>query len=123
MQFHATAVSSSAAGDYFQLLFEANEDSPDPDSPYLLIQRQFEMPDGGKCYIETHDKKYIGHYRLRRVDFTQTGITIELGRTKNNIIAVSFSISAATFAEAMTNMKVISGEIEPPFDDFVPPCD
>jgi len=122
MQFHATYVSTSAAGDYYQALFEAIEDSEDPESPYLLIQRQFEMSDGGKCYIETHDEEYIGHYRLRRFDFTPSGITVEFDREKNNIIAVSLSISASEFEEAMTNMKVISGEIEPPSSDFEPPC-
>lgn len=113
MQFHATYVSTSAA---------AIEDSEDPESTYLLIQRQFEMSDGGKCYIETHDGEYIGHYRIRRVDFTPSGITVEFDRAKNNIIAVRFSISTSAFEEAMTNMKVISGEIEPPLNDFEPPC-
>jgi hypothetical protein len=102
-------------------LFEAIENSTDPDSPYLLIQRQFEMPDDGKCYIETHDEKYIGHYRLRHVDFTPSGITVEFGRAKSNIISVNFSISASEFEEAMTNIKVITGEIEPPLVDFEPP--
>jgi hypothetical protein len=35
MQFHANHVSASADGDYYQVLFEAVEDSTDPESPYL----------------------------------------------------------------------------------------
>ena len=50
-------------------MFEAEEETNDPDSPYFLIQRQFETSDGGRCYIETHDEKYIGHFLLRRVEF------------------------------------------------------
>ena len=39
MHFHANYVSTSVAGDYYQAMFEAEQDSDDLDSPYLLIQR------------------------------------------------------------------------------------
>src|SRR6516162_11694355 len=72
MHFHANYVSTSVFGDgdYYQALFEAEQDSDDVDSLYLLIQRQFEDPDDDWCYIGTHDKNYIGHFRLRCVEFT-----------------------------------------------------
>ena len=57
-------------GDYYQATFEAEQDTDDPESPYLLIQRQIEDPDDDRCYIETHDENYRGHFLLRRVDFT-----------------------------------------------------
>ena len=40
MHFHANSVSTSVFGDgnYYQATFEAEEDTDDPDSPYLLIQ-------------------------------------------------------------------------------------
>jgi hypothetical protein len=65
MRFHAQRVSASAAGDYFQLSLgpeESDEKESDPyevTGPYLLVQRQFEMPDRGRCYLETHDEGYI----------------------------------------------------------------
>src|ERR1700730_13300280 len=62
MRFHANHVSSSISGDYYQVMFEAEEDTNDPDSPYLLIQRQFETLDDGRCYIETPDEQDIGHF-------------------------------------------------------------
>jgi hypothetical protein len=40
MRFHANYVSTSVSGDYHQAMFEAEQDSDDVDSPYLLIQRQ-----------------------------------------------------------------------------------
>jgi hypothetical protein len=80
MRFHAKHVSSSVSGDYYQAMFEAEEDTNDPDSPYLLIQQQFETSDGGRCYIETHDEKYIGHFLLRRVEFTPKRLSIEFDR-------------------------------------------
>jgi hypothetical protein len=74
MRFHAKYVSAAEAGDYYQVSFETEDpgdDATDPpglDSPYLIIQRQFETPDGGRCYVETHDHGYVGHYRLKLID-------------------------------------------------------
>ena len=113
MRFHANHVSTSVSGDYYQVMFDASEDSIDPDSPYLIIQRQFEMPDGGKCYIETHNEEYIGHFRVRRVDFRPDGISIEIGRSRNKIIDVTFSMTASAFEAALPVLKIISGEIDP----------
>jgi hypothetical protein len=83
MRFQANYVSISVSGDYYyQAMFEAEEDTTDPDSPYLLIQRQFETSDGGRwCYIETHDEKYIGHFLLRRVEFTPERIATRSTRS------------------------------------------
>src|SRR5437764_921718 len=53
-----------------QATFESEQDTDEPDSPYLLIQRQFEDPNDNWCYIETHDEKYCGHFQLRHVDLT-----------------------------------------------------
>ena len=68
MNFHANYVTTSVFGDgdYYQATFEAEQDTDDPDSPYLLIQRQFEDPDDNRCYIEMHDEKYCsGNCRAR----------------------------------------------------------
>ena len=45
MDFRANYVSASVAGDYYQAMFEAEQDADDPDSTYLSIQREFEDPD------------------------------------------------------------------------------
>jgi hypothetical protein len=79
MRFHAKHVSAAEAGDYCQVLFQAEDPGdiatnspPGLDSPYVLIQRQFETPDDGCYYIETRDHGYIGHYQLRLMDFGST---------------------------------------------------
>jgi hypothetical protein len=114
MDFRANYVSTSVAGDYYQAMFEAEQDSDDLDSPYLLIQRQFEDPDDDRCYIETHDEKYCGHFLLRRVDFTPQKLSIELDRPRDNFVNVTLAMVATEFAEASQVVKIISGEIEPP---------
>ena len=112
MRFHANHVSSSVSGDYYQAMFEAEEDTNDPDSPYLLIQRQFETSDGGRCYIETHDEKYIGHFLLRRVEFTPERLSIEFDRPSDNLVSVTFSMAVSDFEEASQVIKIISGEVD-----------
>jgi hypothetical protein len=116
MQFHADYVSTSVFGDgdYYQAAFQADQDTDDADSPYLLIQRQFEDPDDNWCCIETHDEKYCGHFLLRRVDFTPQKLSIEIDRPRNNLISVTFAIAATEFAEASQVVKIISGEAESP---------
>jgi len=113
MRFHANHVSSSVSGDYYQAMFEAEEDTNDPNSPYLLIQRQFETSDGGRCYIETHDEKYIGHFLLRRVKFTPERLSIEFDRPSDNLVSVTFSMAVSDFEEASQVIKIISGEADP----------
>jgi hypothetical protein len=116
MEFHANYVSVSVFGDgdYYQATFQTEQDTDDADSPYLLIQRQFEDPDDNWCYIETHDEKYRGHFLLRRVDFGPRKFSIEIDRPTDNLISVTFALAAAEFAEASQVVKIISGELEPP---------
>jgi hypothetical protein len=97
MRFHANFVLTSVAGDYYQALFEESRNETKLDSPYLLIQRQFEMSNGGKCYVETHNEECIGQFRLRRIDFSQNGISIEIDRSSNNGINITFSTTNAEF--------------------------
>jgi hypothetical protein len=86
MHFHANYVSTSVSGDgdYYQAMFEAEQDTDDHDSAYLLIQRQFEDADDNRCYVETHDERYCGHFLLNRIDFTPQKLSIELDRPRDN---------------------------------------
>jgi len=114
MQFHANQVSASADGDYYQVLFEAVEDSTDPESPYLDIQRQFEDPDGGQCYVETHDENYIGHFGIRRIDLSVSRIMLEIDRPNDNVVEVSFASASFDFKEVARVVGIISGATEAP---------
>ena len=93
MEFHANYVSTgvSVGGDYYRATFTVEEDTDelDSDSPYLLIQSDFEMPYDGSCYVETHDERYRGHFLLRRIEFTPGKLEIELDRPINNLICVN----------------------------------
>jgi hypothetical protein len=107
MQFRADYISTSIAGDYCQAMFAAEQDAGASDSPYLLLQPQFEAPDGGEYYIETHDKNYCGHFRLRRVEFTPEKLSIEFDRPMDNVINVTFDMRVADFKRASRVVKTI----------------
>jgi hypothetical protein len=88
MRFRAKYVSASENGDYYQVVFENTDPASDAadadghDSPYLLIQRQFEDPDRGVCYDETHDEAYIGHFRLHSIEFNPSRLLLEIARNR-----------------------------------------
>jgi hypothetical protein len=113
MQFHAEHVTVSVAGDYYQLLFEAEEDSDDPESPYLILQRQFEIEDSGRCSVETHDENFIGEFILEQVAFTQERLLVSLDRPDDKEIVVTFGLSRSDFEKTSQVLKIISGEICP----------
>ncbi|TMB70734.1 MAG: hypothetical protein E6J54_13625 [Deltaproteobacteria bacterium] len=119
MRFRAKYVSASENGDYYQVTFENTDPAGDaadmdgPDSPYLLIQRQFEDPDGGRCYVETHDEGYIGHFRLRSIEFSPSRLLLEIARDRNNRIEVIFDIGQSEFEEVERVIDIISGRSSP----------
>jgi len=113
MRFHAKYVTAAEAGDYYQVSFEAEDpgdDATDPpglDSPYLIIQRQFETADGGRCYVETHDHGYVGHYRLKLIDFSPTRLAVEIERKSNTHVEVSCALNAVEFDEVQRIVNII----------------
>ena len=112
MEFHAKCVSTSISvgGDYYQATFAAEEDTDDTNSPYLLIQRDFELPYDDRCYVETHDEKYRGHFLLRRIEFTPEKFAIELDRLSDNIVCITLSMAISDFEDASKAINIVSGD-------------
>ena len=119
MRLRAKYVSASENDDYYQVAFENTDPASDaadvdgPDSAYLLIQRQFEDPDDEECYVETHDEEYIGHFRLRSIEFSPSRLLLEIARHRNNRIEVSFDIGQSEFEEVQRVIDSISGKSSP----------
>lgn len=113
MQFHAERATVSVAGEYYQLLFEAEEDSDDPQSPYLILQRQFEIEESGRCSVETHDENFIGEFILEQVEFTRERLSVSLDGPADKEIVVTFGLRHSEFEKASQVLKIISGEIYP----------
>jgi hypothetical protein len=107
MRFQANYISTSISGDHCQAMFASEKDTGDLDSPYLLLQPQFAMPDDVECYIETHDREYAGHFLLRRVEFTPEKLSIEFDRPMDNLIDVTFDLTIADFKKVSRVVKIL----------------
>jgi hypothetical protein len=124
MHLYAKRRAAVASGDYYQILFDSadrDEEQVDPfdePAPYLMVQRQFEFSDGGKCYVESDDDEYIGHFKLRLVEFSTTCLVFEIARRDHNRVEVSFVLAAAEFEETQPIVEVIFGIREPDCDEL-----
>jgi hypothetical protein len=102
---HATEVSASEkGGDYFQVMFEPEQNS---DEAYFLIQRQFEFPDDGSCYVETHIEAARGHFIIRQARLSRDRLRIRLPQEREAEWEITFALEEAAYKE----MKEILGAI------------
>lgn len=120
MKLAAKRVSAVVSGDYYQANFDSDDrddewmgDPSDQPAPYLLVQRQFESFDGGMCYTESDDEKYIGHFKLKLVEFSPTRLAYEIARPDHRFVDVSFALTKAEFEEARPIVEVIFGVRDP----------
>jgi hypothetical protein len=95
---------SEAGGEYFQVMFEEEWES---DKAYFLIQRQFEMPDDGSCYVETQKEEARGHFKIRRARLSRDRLRIRLPQQREAEWEITFAIDDAAYEE----MKGILGAI------------
>ncbi|MFZ2540528.1 MAG: hypothetical protein WAW75_02010 [Gallionella sp.] len=123
MQLYAKRVSANASGDYYQVQLDSEDcedeqlDPFEQPAPYLLVQSQFEFFDGGKCYIESDDEEYIGHFKLKLVEFSPVRLAFEIVRSNHNQVEVNFALTEAEFEEALLIVEVIFGIREPGLDE------
>ena len=66
---------------------------------------------------ETHDEGYIGHFRLRSIEFSRSRLLLEIARDRNNRIEVTFDIGLSEFEEVRRVIDTISGKSSPDDED------
>jgi hypothetical protein len=102
-------VSATEAGDGFQVLFETTRDSLEG---YLLIQRHFEFPDGGKCYLETEAPEFCGHFRIRSANLFRDRFQIAFGNDPVKRIVMLFSATDSVYAEVKRVLQIMIPKID-----------
>ena len=101
-------VSVASGGDeYFQLSFDARPEGTDGETPYFLLQRQFEAPDGGRVYIECHQRELCGHVRISRSVLTAGLLRLQLDGRPPREVAISFKADGRRFRELTAMLKTI----------------
>ena len=101
-------VSVSEAGDGFQVLFEKTRGS---EERYVLVQRHFEFPDGGKCYLETDDQEFCGHFRFRHARLSRNRFQMVFGIRPVREVPVFFEATNSVYAEAQRVLQIMVPEI------------
>src|SRR3954447_11973991 len=76
VELRCAHASATEAGDGYQVLFETTRDSLEG---YVLIQRHFEFPDRGKCYLETADREFCDHYLVRSANLSRNELRVTFG--------------------------------------------
>jgi hypothetical protein len=107
-QFQCEHVSATKAGEGFQVLFEKE---PESDEGYVLVQRHFEFPDGGECYVETEDREFCGHFRIRRARLSRNRFQMDFGRSPERKIAVLFNATDSVYSEVKHVLRIMIPEI------------
>ena len=104
VEFRCEHVSATEAGDGFQVVFETTRDGL---KGYVLIQRHFEFPDGGKCYLETEVREFCGHFRIRSANLSRNRFQIAFGNAPVKRIEVLFSATDSVYAEVKRVLQIM----------------
>ena len=92
-----------------QVSFDARPEGTDGETPYFLLQRQFETPDGGHVYIECHQRELCGHVRISRAVLTAGLLRLRLDGRPTREEAISFKADERRFRELTAMLKTIIG--------------
>jgi hypothetical protein len=104
----ATTVSYSEnleGREYFQVLFE--EEGAPKRGGYVLLQRQFEMPDGGESYFECDEFERSGHYIIRKAKLSRNKFEIETPGRRGGKWAISFELEEDRYEQLKEVLKII----------------
>jgi len=107
-EFRCEHMSVSEVGDGSQVLFEK---IPDSEGGYVLVQRHFEYPDSGKCYIETDDQEFCGHFRFRRARLSRKRFQMVFGIKPVREITVFFKATDSAYSELQRVLQILIPEI------------
>jgi hypothetical protein len=108
VEFCCEHVSATEAGDGFQVLFETTRDSLEG---YVLIQRHFEFPDGGKCYLETEAREFCGHFLIHSANLSRNRFEIAFGNAPAKGIRVLFSATDSVYVEVKRVLQIMIPKI------------
>ena len=103
MKLQFKTVSVTISGDYYQIMF--HDDLDTEDEPYFLIQTQFEFPDGGVCYFESHHENLIEHSKAKSVFLNKNTLRLTYGEEQYHDVEINFSLHDTNFQELATTLK------------------
>jgi hypothetical protein len=109
-EFQAKDVSYSEdleGREYFQVLFKEKDD---PGVKYVLLQRQFEIPDGGLCYFECDEIERSGPHVIRKAKLSRERFEIEVPGEQGEKWVVAFALEDRRYAALKEVLRIILGK-------------
>ena len=102
---------ASSGGEYFEVLFTQERDTfaqdEDCDDAYFLIQRQFESPDGGRVYLESHHVALCGHFRIRNAVLRRDVLRLEVVCQPAETVQIRFQADHRLYERLKTTLRTI----------------
>jgi len=95
---------AESGGEYFQVSFADDEDS---DDSYFLVQRQFESPDHGRLYVESHLRTLSGHFRIRRAELERGLFRLEIMCRPPEPFQIRFQASETQFKRLKKVLRIM----------------
>lgn len=103
-EFSFPYVSAEGSGDYFQVSFKSNADS---EAAYFLIQRQFESDDGGLFYVESHDKRLFGHFKVGWAALGRDVFRLEVACEPPDTVQIRFHADVTRYNRLRRILKIM----------------
>ena len=101
--FKFKTVSVTVSGDYYQVMLHDGLDTDD--EPYFMIQTQFEFPDGGVCYFESHKENLIEHCKAKSVLLSTNKLRLSYGEEEPRDVEIDFGMDGTDFQELASTLK------------------
>ena len=101
---------ASSGGEYFQVSFAESEESEggeDTDRPYFLIQRQFESYDGGLFYLESHETRLCGHFKIRRAELGRDTFRLQVSCEPVETVQIRFQAGSVRYNRLKRILKIM----------------
>jgi hypothetical protein len=93
--------------EYFQVLLKEQDE---PGVKYVLLQRQFEIPDGGRCYFECDQIERSGSRVIRKAKLSRDRFEIEVPGEDGEKWVVKFELDDRRYEELKEVLGIILGK-------------
>ena len=103
-EFTLPYVSAESAGDYFEVLFA---EASDTEGDYFLIQRQFESSDGGLFYVESHDVRLRGHFKVAGAELTRDTLRLLVKCAPPESVQIRFQADLTRFERLKKILRIM----------------
>jgi hypothetical protein len=86
---------------------EEGEESEECDHGYFLIQRQFEDYDGGLFYIESHEPKLCGHFKIIGAELARNTFRLQVACKPPETVQIRFQAVNARYNHLKRILKIM----------------